>query len=179
MTETTTDAYAAPIAAAMRTTFQVAYVTRDIRGARRAATNTFGALQFDSREASFDLLALDGTKLDDMRLSLSFAFERRLEIIEPLDDPGDLFGAHGDRSRAPMVLHHTAAIVSDLRLVLDECRERHLTATRVRTPPDSSGRTRVDVAYIDLRDSLGHMLELIQVLDDASNVMPNSGVLGE
>lgn len=149
------------LADAMTGIFQVAYVTADIESGREAARRLLGAQNFINVDATFDVVDYDGKKLDDLRLKLSFAFDRRLEIIEPVYDSFNVFAVAPPEADEPMVFHHTAARVTDLKPALDECRERELSVVRLQTPESATGMPQLDVAFIDLRALANHSLELL------------------
>jgi hypothetical protein len=81
------------------------------------------------------------------------ALECSFEIIEPVDDPADLFAPSGARD-VLLECHHVGTWVAELGPGLEDARGRGLRVTQLRVPG-------ADIAFIDLRQLGGQYLELL------------------
>lgn len=154
MADVDTQSGAGALAAAIQASHQVAYVTRDSERGREAAEAVLGVGAFDVLDLALDVVDESGVKLAETRITASFALDRSFEIIEPVDDPYDLFGVSGSDGQAPLEFHHVGAIVGDLEPSLQAARERSLSVVRLQVPG-------MEAAFIDLRPLGGHRLELL------------------
>lgn len=146
MTDTT-------LATAIKHNHQTAYVTKDIEAARAAFTEMFGVEEYDNFDAKLDVVDDNKEKIGEISLRLSFALDRTVELIQPLDDPFDAFTV--DPAGPILQFHHVGATVQDVDQAVSDAQAAGLEVTRMAIPG------LMEVAFVHLGPAADHYIEYV------------------
>ncbi|MFC4294993.1 VOC family protein [Novosphingobium tardum] len=132
--------------------FQIAYVTNDVAQAEALFREGFGTGSF--------------TRMDPpggfMRISLAFAQQTMIELIEPIGDTVELYAKWIAGREGFVVRHHHFGMLVDSKAELAAIRAAHVeNGTAVAMEGEMPGA--LDYLYVDTTPALGHFLEYIRL----------------
>jgi hypothetical protein len=138
--------------------FQLAYVTRDIEAAAQQMVERSGLEAFTFHH--IDMPCFGRRESCVARIAISWNGTRQIELIEPLSGAVELYRDALPPSGTAAAFHHVGIKVQGG--VADwEARRDAMSAAGFPIALQGGLEERVRFAYFDLRDTLGHHVELI------------------
>lgn len=135
--------------------FQVAYVTRDIDAAVKLLTRLYGVTDFNVGEYTLNLSHPPGKTV--LKGALTWVDDHEIEVIEPVEDPAEIFGPALPVAPAVLAFNHFCMRITGTEADWDAFRA---------TIPDekvmmAGSREGMRFIYTDERETIGHYLEYI------------------
>lgn len=132
--------------------FQIAYVTNDVGRAEALFRERFGTGAFSRMDPPGGF----------MRISLAFAQQTMIELIEPVGDAVELYANWIAGRQDFVVRHHHFGMLVDSKAELSAIRAAHVeSGTAIAMEGEMPGA--LDYLYVDTTQSLGHYLEYIRL----------------